>query len=207
MTTPYASAWNLIIKHIGAMRRRHIHLKLEQQSLDRASEIEDRSNWIRACNADTWPWILPHLRRLDMLPRPSASPLRPPSRYFTLYFSLFFSLNLWVLLWSVDGSVLRERERESSFSFWTDSLSLSLYNYSIYLPLCFFSLSIGVSLCWSNDGSDWEISKSILGKRRNQEKLKLEQTCKKRWDFRFEKLKLEQRCKKQWDFRFLFIFG
>ena len=68
-----------------------------------------------------------------VLPRPMAPPLRPPSRYFTLYFSLFFSLNLWVLLWSVDCSVLRERE--SSLSLWTNSLSLSLYNYSIYLPL------------------------------------------------------------------------
>ena len=181
----------------------------ETRVTELGSGIGDRFNRIRACDADAWPWILPHLQCLDVLPRPLAPPLRPPSRYFTLYFSLFFSLNLWVLLWSVDGFVLREREREreSSFSFWTDSLSLSLYNYSIYLPLCFFTLSIGVSLCWSNDGNDWEILKSILGKRRNQEKLKLEQTCKKRWDFRFEKLKLEQRCKKQWDFRFLFIFG
>ena len=71
--------------------------------------IGDQSDRIKACDADTWPRILPRLRRLDVLSRPSASPLRPPSRYFTLYFSLFFSLNLWVLLWSVDYFVLRER--------------------------------------------------------------------------------------------------
>ena len=199
----HASAWNLIIKYIGAKTAS----PPETRATELGSAIIDQFNQIRACDADAWPQILPRLRRLNVLPRPSALPLRPPSRYFTLYFSLFFSFNLWVSLICYGVWTILFWERESSFSFWIDSLSLSLYNYSIYLPLCFFTLSVGVSLCWSNDGNDWEISKSILGKRRNQEKLKLEQTCKKRWDFRFEKLKLEQRCKKQWDFRFLFIFG
>ena len=205
MTTPYVT-WNLINKHIGATQWRHLHLKLKQQSLDRAKEIGSiglelatpmlglesflTSNASTCCHG---PWRRPSGLPQDILHFTSLS-------FFLLIFG--FCCGVWtVLFWE------RERERESSFSFWTDSLSLSLYNYSIYLPLCFFTLSVGVSLCWSNDGNDWEISKSILGKRRNQEKLKLEQTCKKRWDFRFEKLKLEQRCKKQWDFRFLFIFG
>ena len=46
-------------------------------------------------------------------------------------------------------------KRESSLSFWTDSFSLSLYNYSIYLPLFFFFFYLIrwcvtrlVSWCW-----------------------------------------------------------
>ena len=131
-TMPYASAWNLIIKHIGVMRRRRLCLKLEQQNLDQASKIGDWSDWIRACDFD-WE------RELSVC---NADRIRAcdTSRYFTLYFSLFFSLSLWVLLWSVVWIVVWDWERESSLSFWTDSLSLSLI---------YFTLFVGVSLCWS----------------------------------------------------------
>ena len=50
------------------------------------------------------------------------------------YFSLFFSLNLWVLLICCGVWTVLFWERERSLSFWIDSLSLSLYNYSIHLP-------------------------------------------------------------------------
>ena len=50
------------------------------------------------------------------------------------YFSLFFSLNLWVLLICCGMWTVLFWERERSLSFWINSLSLSLYNYSIYLP-------------------------------------------------------------------------
>ena len=148
----HASAWNLIIKYIGAKTAS----PPETRATELGSAIIDQFNQIRACDADAWPQILPRLRRLNVLPRPSAPPLRPPSRYFTLYFSLFFSFNLWVSLICYGVWTILFWERESSLSFWTDSFSLSLYNYSIYLSLFFFfffdsirwCVTVLVSWCW-----------------------------------------------------------
>ena len=88
--------------------------------------------------------------------RRSDQSLRRLKVFYTLLLcSISFSLlifefccGLWCRLWSET-----ERERESSLSFWTDSLSLSLYNYSIYLPLFFFyfirwCVTVLVSWCW-----------------------------------------------------------
>ena len=141
----HASAWNLIIKYIGAKTAS----PPETRATELGSAIIDQFNQIRACDADAWPQILPRLRRLGVLPRPSAQPLRPPSRYFTLYFSLFFSFNLWVSLICYGVWTILFWERESSLSFWTDSFSLSLYNYSIYLPLLFFFFLLYPLVCHS----------------------------------------------------------
>ena len=58
--------------------------------------------------------------------------------YTTSLSSLSFSLLIFGFCSFVVECRLFCFERESSLSFWTDSLSLSLYNYSIYLPLFFF---------------------------------------------------------------------
>ena len=137
-TTPYASTWNLIIEHIVATRQWHLHLKLEQQSLDqhRRSEIEDRFDQIRSELATPT-----ERERAQCMQRQSDQRLQRLKVFYTLRLcSLSFSLlifefccGLWCELWSET-----ERERKCSLSFWTDSLSLSLYNYSIYLPMIFF---------------------------------------------------------------------
>ena len=135
----HASAWNLIIKYIGAKTAS----PPETRATELGSAIIDQFNQIRACDADAWPQILPRLRRLNVLPRPSALPLRPPSRYFTLYFSLFFSFNLWVSLICYGVWTILFWERESSLSFWTDSFSLNWVtemrlSLSLILSLCFW---------------------------------------------------------------------
>ena len=82
--------------------------RLGTRATELGSAIGDQSDWIRACDA---------------------------SRYFTLYFSLFSLLVFGFWRFAVDcGACLRLRERESSLSFWTDSLSLSLSHW-IYLLL------------------------------------------------------------------------
>ena len=154
---------------------------LETRSIELGSGIGDRSDRIKACDANAWPWILPRLWCLDILPRRCPLGLSQG----ILHFYLFFSLNLWVLLWSVDYG-LRERALNSlelrlslslslslylifSVSFWTNSLSLSIYNYSIYLPLFFFLLyllvchyvgllvlvSLSFSVLWFVNLSNW----------------------------------------------------
>ena len=143
-----------------------------------ASEIRDQFDWIRVCNASAWPWVLP---RFDVLPRPAAPPLRPPSRYL----SSLFSLTSLDLLWNVDCG-LRERERERALSLWTemrvwDSLSISnslsfslkcnwlgfiaksftlwLYNYLpllwLYLLVCSVLVSLSFSVLWFVNLSNW----------------------------------------------------
>ena len=107
--------------------------------IDQPSKIGDRSNRIRACDADAGPqsfltsdasWCYRGPRR-----RPSGLP-----QGILHYFSLFFSLNLWVLLICCGVWIVLFWERESFLSFWIDSLPLSLYNYSVYLPPLFFWL-------------------------------------------------------------------
>ena len=119
--------------------------------MDQPSKIGDRSDRIRACDTDAWPQILPCLQCLNVLPQPLALPLRPPSSYFTLLLS--FSLLIFGFCSFVVECGLFCFDRESSLSFWIDSLSLSLYNYSIYLPLFFFffirwCVTMLVSWCW-----------------------------------------------------------
>ena len=112
--------------------------------MDRPSEIEDRRSvrldqslrhWCLASNpsSPSTPWRV--AAALSAAPQASLKVF-----YTTSLSSLSFSLLIFGFCSFVVECRLFCFERESSLSFWTDSLSLSLYNYSIYLPLFFFLL-------------------------------------------------------------------
>ena len=119
-TTPYASAWNLIIKHISTTRRWRLCLKLEQQSLDQhwRSEIGPiGSELVTSTKRE---------RESSVYATPIGSKIATPQGilHFASLFSLFFSLNLWVLLWTVVWTVVWDWEREKVLSFFLNWFSL-----------------------------------------------------------------------------------
>ena len=121
-TTPYASTWNLIIKHIGATRQWHLHLKLEQQSLDqhRRSEIEDRSDQIRSELATPT-----ERERAQCMQRRSDQSLWCLKVFYTLLlYSLSFSLSIFEFCCGLWCGLWFETERERELSFFLNWFSL-----------------------------------------------------------------------------------
>ena len=122
-------------------------------------EIEDQSDWIRACDASAWPQVLP---RLDVLLQTAAPPLRPPSRYLSSFFSLlhlWVCCGVWSAIWERELFLFElkwEYETLSlylilSLSLWTViglalQLRALLYNFTIICP--YFVIIHWCVLCW-----------------------------------------------------------
>ena len=125
--------------------------------MDRPLEIGDRR--LVRLDQSLWHWCLASNPSSPSTPwRVAAALSATPQASLKVFYTTSLSpLSFSLLIFGFCSFVVECRlfcfERDSSLSFWIDSLSLSLYNYSIYLPLFFFyfirwCVTVLVSWCW-----------------------------------------------------------